>query len=258
MRSFPDAEAVSEQVLKAANHHAPPTDLKAVCSLWPQLDVTEEALEKAGYLIPLGVHGAEVLLRKSDPLVRKHFTLAHELGHWVFANLESGHVRYGRTNTPNLPFLTEHKSTTPEEMWCNRFASCLLMPRNDIQRYLGDIVVGNVAAKISVGHTTFRVSQEAFLTRVPQITPIDVFEVVSFDGKVRVRRRFLRDHDCAEAENLLINEFLQNVDPTDSPASLTFTTGDHQIGAALIRNSFNLRSWLVTATPKSCTFSKSC
>ncbi len=250
MRNLPDAEAISEQVLKAAGHHAPPTDLKAVCSLWPQLDVTEEALEKAGYLMPLGVHGAEILLRKRDPAVRKQFTLAHELGHWVLANLEAGRVCYGQVLTPNLPFLADHKRATPEEMWCNKFASCLLMPKYDIREYLGDIMVENVAQKISVGHTTFQVSQEAFLTRISQITPINVFEVVSFDGQIRVRRKYLCGHYSGESANLLIDEMLRNVDPADFPASLTSMAENHEVGAALISDSLNARSWLVTAITK--------
>ena len=250
MQNLPDAESISEQVLKAAGHQAPPTDLKAVCSLWPQLDVTEEALEKAGYLMPLGVHGAEILLRKRDPAVRKQFTLAHELGHWVLANLESGRICYGQVLTPNLPFLSDHKRATPEEIWCNKFASCLLMPKYDIHKYLGDIMVENVAQKISVGHTAFQVSQEAFLTRISQITPINVFEVVSFDGQVRVRRKYLCGDHSGESANLLINELLRNVDPTNFQASVTSMAADHQLRAAQIRASSNVRSWLVTAISK--------
>jgi len=250
MLNLPDAEAISEQILIAADHLAPPTDLKAVCSLWPQLDVTEEALEKAGYLIPLGVHGAEILLRKSDPLVRKHFTLAHELGHWILANLEDGRVRYGDLLAPILPLRTEHKSTTPEEMWCNRFAGCLLMPKRDVHAYLGDFLSENIAKRILVGHLKFQVSGESFFTRVPQITPINLFEVINVDDKVRVRRRYLCGHHFGESANLLINELLNNFDPTNIPASLTPVASEHQLAAALIRDSLNVRSWLVTVITK--------
>ena len=250
MLNLPDAEAVSEQILKAANHLAPPTDLKAVCSLWPQLDVTEEALEKAGYLIPLGVHGAEILLRKSDPLVRKHFTLAHELGHWILANLEDGRVSFGRVLASNLPLQTEHKGTTPEEIWCNRFASCLLMPKRDVHGYLGDFLSENIAERILVGYLKFQVSEESFFTRVPQITPISLFEVVNFDDKVRVRRRYLCGHHFGESANLLINELLNNFDPTNFPVSLTPVAADHQIAAVPIRDSLNVRSWLVAVITK--------
>ena len=250
MRSFPDAEAISEQVLTSANHHAPPTDLKAVCSLWPQLDVIEEALEKPGYLIPLGVHGAEVLLRKSDPIARKQFTLAHELGHWVLANLESGRVRYGRTPTSGLPFLTDHRRVTPEEAWCNRFASCLLMPKSDIYDYLGDIAMGDLAEKVSVGHTIFQVSQEAFLTRVPQITRVSLFEIVSFDGKIRIQRKFLCGHHFGEAADLLMRDLLQKIPLTDFPHNSMHIASGHKVAATLTRNSLNLKSWLVTVTPE--------
>ena len=45
MTSLPDAENVCEQLLEAVGHTRPPTDLTAVCSLWPDLEVDEEDLE---------------------------------------------------------------------------------------------------------------------------------------------------------------------------------------------------------------------
>ena len=253
MRTLPNAESVADQVLAASDHRGPPTDLTAVCSLWPQLSVTEEALEQAGYLISLGVHGAEVLLRKNDPQVRKHYTLAHELGHWVLANLEADRVRFGRVPTPNVPFVVDHKRSTPEETWCNRFASCLLMPTIDVHQYLGDFASQNVAEKISVGHTTFQVSQEAFLSRVPRITPVSVFEIVTFDGKMRVRRKFLCDRNFGQKADLLVNELLRKADPANFGLRKKHKSTDYQIEAVLTRDSSNARSWLVTVIPENVT-----
>ena len=75
MTNFPDPDQICDQILEAVGHTCPPTDLEAVCSLWPDLKVEEEDLDKEGYLIPLGVHGAEILLRRDDPPNRKKFTL---------------------------------------------------------------------------------------------------------------------------------------------------------------------------------------
>ena len=44
--SFPNVEEVCEQLLEAVGHTRPPTDLTAVCSLWPDLEVDEEDLDK--------------------------------------------------------------------------------------------------------------------------------------------------------------------------------------------------------------------
>ena len=249
MQDFPNAETISEQVLTAAKHSGPPTNLKAVCSLWSGLQVAEEALEKPGYLIPLGAHGAEVLLRKNDPLVRKQFTLAHELGHWILANLDEGCVRFGGLHPVNLPFVTDHNRRTPEEIWCNRFASCLLMPRRDVQDYLGFLEEENVPQKISRGHSTFRVSKEAFLARIPQVTPINVFEVVSFDGAVRVRRKFLCDHHPGQTADLLANRFLEDADPIGFPAPSEHVATGHRISLEQVEDSRHVRSWLMTIFP---------
>ena len=202
MPSFPDPENVCEQILEAVGHSTPPIDLNAVCSLWPDLEVDEEDLDQEGYLIPLGALGAEILIRRGDPLARKKFTLAHELGHWILANLKVGQVSFGRTNSPSLSFRTQHKRQTPEEEWCNKFAACLLMPMKDIHNYLHSPGQVSLPERISNGHSVFHVSHEAFLSRVSDITPINVFEVVSSGTNAKVRRSFLstcqRDEEVTE------------------------------------------------------------
>ena len=62
MPQLTDPEQACEQILNAVGHDSPPTDLEAVCSLWPDLSIAEEDLDKEGYLVPLGVNGAEVLI----------------------------------------------------------------------------------------------------------------------------------------------------------------------------------------------------
>ena len=214
MPDFPDPEDICEQLLDAAGHGAPPTELDAVCSLWPALKVDEEDLDKEGYLLPLGVQGAEILIRRNDPPTRKKFTLAHELGHWTLANLKAGQVSLGETNGPSLPFRTQHKRQTPEETWCNKFAACLLMPMRDIHHYLHDSGEGNLPERISKGHSIFQVSPESFLSRISDITPINVFEVVSADANVKIWRSFLstyqRDEKVGQALNELLYGFHRN------------------------------------------------
>ena len=251
MPYFPNPEHICEQVLEAVGHSAPPTDLNAVCSLWPDVKVDEEDLDKEGYLIPLGVHGAEILVRRSDPPTRKKFTVAHELGHWTLANLKAGQVSFGRTNGSSLSFRADHKRQTPEEVWCNKFAACLLMPRGDINGYLRSPRAreDNLVDRISKGHSVFQVSQEAFLARVSDITPINVFEVVSADANAKIRRRFLSRHQREEQAERAMNEILHRFHRGNDLPKGSVAVDNYQVQAKLTRKSQYSRSWLVSVTP---------
>jgi Zn-dependent peptidase ImmA (M78 family) len=249
MPSFPNVEEVCEQLLEAVGHTRPPTDLTAVCSLWPDLEVDEEDLDKEGYLIPLGNLGAEILIRRKDPFTRKKFTLAHELGHWTLANLTAGKVSFGRTNSESLTIRTEHKTRSPEEAWCNKFAASLLMPVRDIRSYLNGVGEGNLPEKISEGHLIFKVAEEAFLSRVRETTPISIFEVASFDGCVRVRRSYFNASKREEQVKEILDELLDSFRRTDGLPRGPVSVGDCWVQTNLTRNSQYSCSWLVTVTP---------
>jgi hypothetical protein len=246
MPSLPDAENVCEQLLEAVGHTEPPTDLTAVCSLWPDLEVDEEDLDKEGYLIPLGNLGAEILIRKRDPFTRKKFTLAHELGHWTLANLKAGQVSLGGANGQSLTIRTEHKKGNAEETWCNKFAACLLMPVGDVRNYLNEVGEGNLPEIISKGHSVFQVSEEAFLSRVPETIPVNIFEVVSSDGSVKVRRSYFNAFRRREQVKELLNRLLDGFHRTNDLPRGPVVFGECQIQTTLTRNSQYGRSWLVT------------
>ena len=245
MPQLTDPEQACEQILNAVGHDSPPTDLEAVCSLWPDLSIAEEDLDKEGYLVPLGVNGAEVLIRRDDPPARKKFTLAHELGHWTQAHMKAGQVSLKKSESPHTSFQMNHTRQTPEETWCNRFAACLLMPKRDMISYLRDSEVANLATRISQGHTVFQVSQEAFLNRVTDTTPINVFEVVSTGAVVRIRRRYLSKHQRDNRVEQVITEVLDAF--RDTQVAFNDIVSDvYEIQSHLTRSSQHSRSWLVS------------
>ena len=189
MTEFPDSERLCALLLREAGISPPPTNLEAVSSLWPSLQVSEEYLEKEGYLIFLGSQGAELMVRKDDHPNRKRFTLAHELGHWVLSNVRDGEVALGHT-------FPEARSThssryTPEETWCNEFAAKLLMPTVEVRCH----VEGNswdVPSKLSTGPSIFRVSEEAFFSRVADVLGWVIVDLIHGQDLHRVGRKFIR------------------------------------------------------------------
>ena len=249
MRNFPNPENICHEMLKVAGHQGPPTNLKVVCGLWPNIRVSEEELDKEGYLIPLGVHGALILVRKKDSVNRKKFTVAHELGHWVLGNLKAGRLTFGETSGGHLPIRTTHKRDTPEEKWCNEFASCLLMPEVDLHSYLrwqNDVGLAN---RIAQGHQVFRVSQEAFLMRIPEIMPISIFEVVSNGNVSKVRRSYLSTLREVGATEPIVSELLHSHAPMNDSHEAPIQIKDYEVQTQLIRRSQYGRSWLVSVTP---------
>ena len=249
MTSFLDPENVCQRVLEAAGHSGPPTDLRAVCSLWPSLEIGEEELDKEGYLISLGVLGAEILVRKSDPVTRKKFTIAHELGHWMLANMSNQYVSLGEDKSLSLPFQREPKKNISEETWCNRFASCLLMPVRDIQNYLCNIESDNLAATISKGHLVFEVSQEAFFLRIRETTPISVFEVVSVDATVKIRRSFPSEGQDGERAMKALSKFMADFSRADDWPEGRVVVDDWGLDVKLTRKSQYGCAWLVAVVP---------
>ena len=193
--------------------------------------------------------GADILIRRDNPPSRKRFTLAHELGHWILANLEQGNVLFGEGNEKTLALRTQHKRRTPEEAWCNKFAGCLLMPAVDIRSFLNDLRLPSLPRGILCGHTTFRVSQEAFISRICETTPISVFEVVSTTENLKVRRKFLSNTvaqgPVSQVVEALFGDYQKNNDLPVGPLA----SHNHKVETILTRRSQYGRSWLITVTP---------
>ncbi len=245
-----DPEQICEEVLKAAGHSGPPTNLKAVSSLWSDLGVIEEDLDQAGYLVSLGVLGADILIRSNDPPARKSFTLAHELGHWTLANLEAGRILFDTKNRAHLPPRSQHKRQTPEETWCNKFAACLLMPKGDLNDYLKDPRQPGLPERIWNGHSVFQVSQEAFLSRISEKTSINVFEVVTTNASARIRRKFIsRCTDREEVESLMA-ELLEDSSNDFRSLRRLGVVNNYQIQSKVTRQSSYGRTLMVSVVPE--------
>src|SRR5580692_7853535 len=86
MPVLPEAETTAGGLLLARGISAPPVDPESLAKLWPGLKISYEDLDGAGYFLDMGREGGEILVRRADVPVRKRYTLAHELGHWVIRN----------------------------------------------------------------------------------------------------------------------------------------------------------------------------
>lgn len=249
MATMSDPEQICEDVLRAAGHSGPPTNLKAVSSLWSDLEVIEEDLDQAGYLVSLGVLGADILIRSNDPPARKGFTLAHELGHWTLANLEAGRILFDTETRSHLPPKPQHKRQTPEETWCNKFAACLLMPKGDLNYYLKDPRQPGLPERIWSGHSVFQVSQEAFLSRISEMTSINIFEVVATNSSARIRRKFLSRCTNREEVERLMAERLEDSSRDLGSLGRLEVVDNYQFQSKITRQSPYGRTIVVSVVP---------
>ena len=91
------------------------------------LPIYEKSLKRelAGCFIAKNGESA-IVINESDPVVRKRFTIAHELGHFISYKLQ---------DKPQSIIYDERGAlatmgTDPEEIFANKFAAELLMPEN--------------------------------------------------------------------------------------------------------------------------------
>lgn len=101
-------------------------------------------LSVSGVLIP-----AErvVLLNRDEPPVRRRFTLAHELGHWVCQCDE------GRAPLPAIMCRgadVGELAAKTREREANRFAATLLMPDDHVTSGLAAVPIGVLAIRFAV------------------------------------------------------------------------------------------------------------
>lgn len=212
LRFMKDQEFEDESALLLAeygNKHgqviAPPIPVDEMVELYMGLSLEFLDMQK---LFGVGdVHGALWVNEKRvgidqrlDParspamLGRYHFTLAHEAGHWrlhrQLFQKKANQLSLLPENVERPEYICRSDSTEPIEYQANRFASCLLMPREMVKRawhewrggmdpiYLpdlreevgtsgtDDIVLENAVRPLAA---TFQVSPEAMRIRVEEM-----------------------------------------------------------------------------------------
>jgi hypothetical protein len=170
---LPDPTLTAERLLSKLGAKEPPVNLGDVASLWPNLFLTEADLDGAGYLLPIGELGAEILINKTDAEERKRFTLAHELGHWVLGiTLKK---KFGHFSQPK----DSHRAEI--ERWCDKFATNLLMPAFMIKASIPLNEPTVVVESLVRAATKFSVSESAFFIRIWEVLRVQV-SVVAVKG----------------------------------------------------------------------------
>lgn len=172
---------------------------KCKVSRYGIIDLFKEC-ERLGYKLiryPLG-ESADLgfaLIKENDTVIftntsirlsREIFTLAHEIGHVILhMNVEQSFVDDNVT--------ISGKSTDDKEQEANYFAVCLLMPADDIDRFLDlelpDLCAGGLSAMdIARLMSEFNVSFETVLNRLENLGKIDTDKRLRLDNERNQKR----------------------------------------------------------------------
>lgn len=97
------------------------------------LDVVEIVMENnvSGALLKEPEQDPVIILNKNDSNVRKRFTCAHELGHYVKRTDNGQPLEYQFVDYRDK---LASQGTDADERFANNFAACLLMPQKEVSR----------------------------------------------------------------------------------------------------------------------------
>jgi Zn-dependent peptidase ImmA (M78 family) len=217
--ALPEPERIAQRVLLKANFTRPPISLDRVVNSWSDLSVVEQDLDGSGYLLPLGKHGAEIVVNRADPPERQRFTIAHELGHWVLGLIWQ--QRSGQFQQPHLP----HGEV---EKWCDSFASSLLMPNELVKPLLSGWDKPSFIDGLLRARQTFNVSEPALFIRVWELGKIQVAILKRPDprcGEFEVQQSFADPEHEKELKTLLQMPEVQTQIQMGDPLVLFSGTG---------------------------------
>jgi len=127
-----------------------------------------------------------IFTNTSNRLSREIFTLAHEIGHVVL------HVD-GSTSFIDDHITLSGRSTDEKEQEANYFAACLLMPADDVERFLDFELIdfeksGLSAMDIARIMSEFNVSFDMALNRLENLGKINMNERVRLDSERNEKR----------------------------------------------------------------------
>jgi hypothetical protein len=106
-----------------------------------------------------GSSGFSIIVRESDPYVRKRFTVAHEVGHFV---LHRNQIGESLTDDE----LYRSGLSTRQEAQANRFAADILMPKDLILK-----TINRLGDDPQVLASEFKVSEAAMRIRLDAVWP---------------------------------------------------------------------------------------
>lgn len=216
LQQIPSPDEIASELLERAGQTCPPIDLDRVRQIWPDLTVAVEKLDGDGFLIDLGVHGGEIIIRAAAGEARTRYTIAHELGHWVLRTLTPGSVARCDSAIEVGQRMKMTVRPTAVEKWCDRFAANLLMPAHFLHEELRKAKIKGLPEILRERPGVYGVTDHAFRLRISEITQVSIYEMQSSECRLHVLWRYESPKvQRGTLERALAN--LSGIDPRSGP-----------------------------------------
>jgi Zn-dependent peptidase ImmA (M78 family) len=146
-----------------------PVDVEAIAGAIGLPIIEDSLAEDVSGLLVSNDDGALVIIQISDQPVRKRFTIAHEIGHFVLRHqFQPGeHVHVDRGNYISQRGIRASEGVDAKEIQANHFAAALLMPTNLVAKEISQISRGPLHDNhVQLLAQRFNVSEQAMTIRL--------------------------------------------------------------------------------------------
>ena len=160
-------ERRAEQLLAKVGVNTPPVPVKQVAQhLDIEIELADLGEDCSAVLVRHGPR-AVIGINKTHPINRKRFSIAHEIGHFLF---HQGDTYIDKGYRVNFRDLESGSGTKTEEMEANAFAAALLMPapwvRTAFKKQPFDLTEDESLQKLA---SKFKVSTQAMTYRLMRL-----------------------------------------------------------------------------------------
>lgn len=163
-------EIFAKKILEKSSLMRAPIDIFKIANDL-RLKLYEENISEPGYLLK-DSENEGVIFYKGPSFqhgLAWKFTIAHEIGHWVLERLTSAGSRSHETTLDNV------------EIWCNKFASELLVPTELLKNSVGNVPL--TYEKFEQIKSLFEVSEDVLINKLYSSLRIQVVRVKKIGDK---------------------------------------------------------------------------
>ena len=179
---------IAQEVLRQAQIGFRSTPLREIATELGIYDISEQTLSaiEGALIVPVGKFEGAILLNKNQDERRKHFTLAHELGHYLhpYHHPQAGGVFECDSKDMVINQFSKLDALKKIEYEANQFAAELLLPSIFVKEFQND-ATNLTLERIIAFSDVFNVSRAATFRRIIQDQNVPLMAIYSFNGKIK-------------------------------------------------------------------------
>ena len=162
------ARLAAERLIERYGVQKPPVDVEQIAASLDLRVVHGDLGSDISGLLVSGGNAASIAVKASDPLVRRRFTIAHEIGHFMLRHHLKGndlvHADRHRQVVYRSPRASE--GLYPIEIQANQFAASLLMPARLVRNLVEVLAKPLQEPDVKTLAREFKVSEQAMTIRL--------------------------------------------------------------------------------------------